>query len=119
MRIAGLIAILVTLFNVPLKFSRPPEEAVNESLDSALEKIWVDSVFTLLSEDERLGQLFVVRANSNKGEAHEKEIESKIENQHIGGVIFFKGTPEKQVELTNRYQAKAKVPLMILSLIHI
>ena len=113
MRIAGLIALLVTLFNVPLKFSRPPEDAVNESLESALEKIWVDSVFTQLSEEERLGQLFIVRAYSNKGTAHEQEIEDKITKQHVGGVIFFQGSPEKQVELTNKYQAKAKVPLMI------
>ncbi|MFB0998249.1 MAG: glycoside hydrolase family 3 N-terminal domain-containing protein, partial [Flavobacteriales bacterium] len=32
---------------------------------------------------------------------------------NLGGLIFMQGTPEKEIELTNRYQSKAKTPLMI------
>ncbi|MFN7116617.1 MAG: glycoside hydrolase family 3 N-terminal domain-containing protein, partial [Saprospiraceae bacterium] len=31
----------------------------------------------------------------------------------VGGVCFFQGTPEKQVELVNRYQALSPIPLMV------
>lgn len=75
---------------------------------------WVDSVFNAMTPDERLGQLFMVRAHSDKGEAHFLHVESLIKNYHVGGLCFFQGTPEKQAELSNRYQALTKhVPLMI------
>ena len=31
---------------------------------------WVDAVFELMSEDERIGQLMMIRAHSDKGPAH-------------------------------------------------
>ena len=31
---------------------------------------WVDSVYESMTEDERLGQLFMIRAYSNKGTDH-------------------------------------------------
>jgi beta-N-acetylhexosaminidase len=74
---------------------------------------WVDSVFNSLTEDQRLGQLFMVAAYSNKDESHYREIENLIRNQHIGGLIFFQGGPGRQAVLTNRYQKAAKVPLLI------
>jgi len=52
-------------------------------------------------------------AYSNKNETHAKEIEALIENQKIGGVIFFQGGPMRQANLTNRFQKKAKIPLFI------
>lgn len=36
-----------------------------------------------------------------------------IEKYHIGGLIFFQGSPVKQVEMTNALQQISKVPLMI------
>lgn len=74
---------------------------------------WADSVLTTLTLDEQIGQLFMVAAYSNRDEKHHQEIDHLIQNQHIGGLIFFQGGPGRQVDLTNRYQAKSKVPLMI------
>ncbi|MFZ6665948.1 glycoside hydrolase family 3 N-terminal domain-containing protein [Peijinzhouia sedimentorum] len=74
---------------------------------------WVDSVFNSLSEDQRLGQLFMVAAYSNKDETHYREIDKLVREQHIGGLIFFQGGPGRQAVLTNRYQKAAKVPLII------
>src|SRR4028119_935192 len=79
----------------------------------AKENRWVDSVFNALSADERLGQLFMIAAYSNQSEKNQKEIESLIRNQNIGGLIFFQGGPLRQAQLTNRFQQVAKVPLMI------
>src|SRR5688572_12423996 len=74
---------------------------------------WVDSVFNKLTPDQRLGQLFMVAAYSNKG-ADEKQRIAYLINQHnIGGLIFMQGGPLRQASLNNYYQGIAKVPLMI------
>ncbi|WP_439488618.1 glycoside hydrolase family 3 N-terminal domain-containing protein [Algoriphagus sp.] len=74
---------------------------------------WVDSVFNSLTFEERLGQLFMVAAYSNKGQKHVDEISSLVKNENLGGLIFFQGGPNRQARLTNYYQAQAKTPLFI------
>src|SRR5688572_25713877 len=64
---------------------------------------WADSMFTTLTPDERIAQLFMVAAYSNKDRKHEAEVESLIVRQKIGGLIFFQGGPVRQGILTNRY----------------
>ena len=77
------------------------------------EKHWVDSIYNKLDFDERVGQLFMVAAYSNKDSAHVKSIDNLVKNNKIGGLIFFQGGPLRQAKLTNRYQAKADVPMFI------
>jgi len=74
---------------------------------------WVDSVMSTMSEDERIAQLFMVAAYSNRGEIHQKNIIDLIENYKIGGLMFLQGSPVRQAQLTNLYQKKSKTPLMI------
>lgn len=74
---------------------------------------WVEQQFQLLSPDERLGQLFMVAAYSNKDEAHTNEISRLIQQHKIGGLIFFQGTANRQASLTNYYQSISRVPLLI------
>ncbi len=74
---------------------------------------WVDSVYQKLSPDERIGQLFMVAAYSNKGAEHKKSLEKLIKNYHLGGLIFFQGGPQRQAVLTNHLQKLSKVPLLI------
>lgn len=74
---------------------------------------WVDSVYASLSKTDRIAQLIMVPAWSNKGADHEKEIESLIKNYHIGGIAFFQGGPGRQIELVKRYQAISQVPLLM------
>lgn len=80
---------------------------------SDTQKKWVDSVYNSLSLEEKIGQLFMVAAYSNKDSAHIKSIDKLIQNNKIGGLIFMQGGPVRQANLTNRYQAKSKVPLFI------
>mgnify|MGYP000044166878 CR=1 FL=1 len=46
--------------------------------------LWADSVFDTLTEDQRIAQLFMVAAYSNKGAKHEKEIETLISTYNLG-----------------------------------
>ncbi|NJY61448.1 serine hydrolase [Salinimicrobium sp. CDJ15-81-2] len=73
---------------------------------------WVDSIMKTLSPDERIAQLIMVAAYSNRGEEHRQEILKLINEQKIGGLIFFQGDPESQVKLMNEYQEASKVPLL-------
>lgn len=74
---------------------------------------WVDSVFNTLDKDERIGQLLMVAAYSNRGKAHEDSIMQLIQKYKIGGLIFFQGGPVRQANLVNKYQEISDVPLMI------
>jgi beta-N-acetylhexosaminidase len=74
---------------------------------------WVDSVLNSMSYEEKIGQLFMVAAYSNRNQAHTDSIVKQVTDNHIGGLIFFQGGPVRQANLTNLYQSKAKVPLMI------
>jgi beta-N-acetylhexosaminidase len=81
--------------------------------DSEAQRIWVTDKMNQMSLDEKIGQLFMIQAYSNKGKKHRKFIESQIKRYHVGGLIFMQGTPEKQAELNNLYQKKSKLPLLI------
>ena len=74
---------------------------------------WADSIIGTMNLDEKIGQLFMVAAYSNKDENHLAELSTLVEEQHIGGVIFFKGSPLKQAKMTNYLQHKSEVPLFV------
>ena len=74
--------------------------------------VWVDSIMKTLTPDERIAQMLMVAAYSNRGTEHKEEILKLIKEQKIGGVIFFQGGPVRQVALMNEYQAASKVPLI-------
>ncbi len=74
---------------------------------------WVDSVYNTLALEEKFGQLFMVAAYSNKDFAHYNTIDKLIQENKIGGLIFFQGGPVRQAKLTNRFQSKSKIPLFI------
>lgn len=73
---------------------------------------WADSVMKTMTPDQRIGQLFMVAAYSNE-KTDTPSIFRLIDSSGIGGLIFFQGTPLKQALLTNLYQKRSKVPLLI------
>jgi beta-glucosidase-like glycosyl hydrolase/CubicO group peptidase (beta-lactamase class C family) len=81
--------------------------------DSEPETKWVDSIYNQMTFEEKIGQLFMVAAYSNKDSVHVNSIDKLIKENKIGGLIFFQGGPVRQANLTNRFQAKSKVPLFI------
>lgn len=79
----------------------------------ATEEKWVDSVLASLSPDERIGQLFMVPAYSNRDLKHVREVHELIEKYRIGGLIFMQGGPVREAKLANYYQTLAKTPLLM------
>ncbi len=80
---------------------------------AAARRAWVDSVYDKLTEQERIGQLFMVAAYSGGKNYNEEAITNMIANHQIGGLIFMQGGPGRQANLTNKYQRMAQVPLLI------
>ncbi|MEN1785440.1 MAG: glycoside hydrolase family 3 N-terminal domain-containing protein [Bacteroidota bacterium] len=81
--------------------------------DSLQQRAWVDSVYTASSLDQLVGQLFMVSVTSEETASANSVLTQLIEKHHIGGLIFSKGNPARQVRLTNTLQSKASTPLLI------
>lgn len=128
------ILLLTVVLPFPLLLKSPPSDAfsvtgdrwqvtsagMNENvLDvgpafySEEQNKWVDSLMKKMTPDERIGQLFMVAAFSNKDARHVKEITNLIKLNKIGGLIFMQGGPVRQAVLTNKYQKLSQVPLLI------
>ncbi|MBA6156625.1 serine hydrolase [Tenacibaculum sp. S7007] len=105
--------ILVFLALVVIQLSNAQQVDPLLAKDAEAQNIWVDSIMKSMSVDEKIGQLFMIQAYSNKDKKHEQFITSMINKYHVGNLIFMQGTPEKQVTLNNKYQSLSKVPLMI------
>jgi len=74
---------------------------------------WAEAKLQELSEDEKLGQLFMPRAFSLKEKDHYKAVKKLIKENKIGGLCFFQGTPREQARIINEYQNLTDIPLMI------
>ena len=115
------LPLLLTVTALVLTAASPlrQEHSVHPDIEEmVMATAWADSVYQTMTPDERLGQLFWLRAHTDKDKAYEDEVERLVKKYQPGGLCFFnptaKGTPEKQVELTNRYQASARrIPMFI------
>ncbi|MCB2379767.1 serine hydrolase [Hymenobacter sp. BT635] len=107
----SLLLVLLAVTGLIISSSAPKNKDVRPI--SAAEQSWVDSVFASLTPDQRLGQLFMVAAYSNKDKKHAQRIDELVKVYGVGGLMFLQGGPKRQATLTNRYQAQAKVPLLV------
>ena len=73
---------------------------------------WVDSIYNSMNVDEKIGQLFMLRISSAAGQKSFDRIEKNISQNHIGGLIFSKGSPSKSNSWINALQKKSKLPLI-------
>ena len=67
-----------------------------------LHRPWIDSIMSGMSTEQKIGQLMMIAAYSNQNESQYRNVELLIEQYHIGGLVFFQGSPVRQLELTNR-----------------
>ncbi len=75
--------------------------------------LWVDSVFNTLTTDERIGQLLMYNSPAQLNSKNVNALLNAINEQYIGGLLFWSGTIKEQAELTNVAQASSKVPIMV------
>jgi len=88
-----------------------PQNLSKEDLKKA--NHWVDKTYRNLSQDEKLGQLFIVALYTNKGENEISNVRNIVTNEKIGGLILMQDDAAREINLVNEFQQKSKVPLMI------
>ncbi|HEY8185205.1 MAG TPA: glycoside hydrolase family 3 N-terminal domain-containing protein, partial [Pyrinomonadaceae bacterium] len=86
--------------------SRPSKEALK----------WADKELKRMTLDEKIGQLIYVGVNAtfmNQDSEAFKALRHQVEDNHVGGIILFRGPVYESVVLMNRMQSLARYPLLI------
>lgn len=86
---------------------------VSKALQDEDCRYWVDSVMNKLSFKEKVGQLFIYTIAPIDTKRNLELLHEAVETHKVGGLLFSGGKMQTQVELTNRAQKQAKVPVMI------
>ncbi|MBE9468489.1 MAG: serine hydrolase [Bacteroidetes bacterium] len=108
-----IIIIVLNASFLSSNFESKPNDFKKNPPFEKIKSAWADSVYNSLSNDEKIAQLFMVAAYSNKDSNHVNNVSELITKYKIGGLIFFQGGPVRQAKLTNYYQSISKTPLMI------
>jgi beta-N-acetylhexosaminidase len=93
--------------NSPKPYSRKPSK---EALK------WADGELKKMSLDEKIGQLIYVGVNAtflNQDSEAFQALRHQVVDNHVGGIILFRGPVYESVVLVNRMQQLAKYPLLI------
>lgn len=104
------IRILTTMLLIFLGTCQP--ELINTSSND-LANTWAGTKMAGMTLEEKIGQLFMIQAYSDKGDQHVNMLLRTIDKYKIGSVAFFQGTPDKQAEITAKLQKNSRIPLLI------
>lgn len=74
---------------------------------------WANTKMAGMSVDEKIGQLFMIQAYSSMGQKHRNDLLDAVTKYHIGGLVFFKGGPKRQVRLTQELQMASAIPMLV------
>lgn len=77
---------------------------------------WADKELKRMSLDEKIGQMISVGVNAtflNQDSEAFQALRHQVVDNHVGGIILFRGPVYESVVLVNRMQALAKYPLLI------
>ena len=80
------------------------------------DEVSIDSLLHTMTLSEKIGQLFFIRARGyfkNTADEDYRRLLSRINDFHIGGLVFFKGTVYGQAVLTNALQRQSEIPLWV------
>lgn len=73
----------------------------------------IDSILESMSIDEKIGQIFMIRAFSHNDPKNIRLVKDQIRKYKPGGICFFQGSPAKQASLTVDYQKMSEVPMLV------
>ncbi|HUX83628.1 MAG TPA: glycoside hydrolase family 3 N-terminal domain-containing protein, partial [Chitinophagaceae bacterium] len=104
---------LLIIFLMNTSFTNLPGKPAPHRGPTRAAKRWADSVLRTLNHRQRIAQLLMVRAYSNRGQGHVDSVTRLVQDEGVGGLVFFQGGPVRQAVLTNYYQSRSKVPLMV------
>ncbi len=73
----------------------------------------VDSILNTMTVREMIAQLIWVPAWADEKGGNYRQVEELVEKYGIGGVIFFEGSRDLQIDYTQRLKQVSKIPLII------
>ena len=107
---SSIISLIFLLLTCSFVFPQKHPDLFREANQQKM-KQWVDSVFDSMTMDERIGQLFIMKADP--GVSYREYVLKCIKDYKIGGILFSGGSLKDQVENTNAYQKASRFPLWI------
>ena len=90
--------LLACIFTISAQNTHPLHDEHVEA-----QKKWVDSIYAEMSLEEKVGQLFMVRAFSDQGKAHENEVAELINNYLRLANRLYEIKPEICTEIVNKF----------------
>ena len=118
-----LIALVVSSLSQPARLTAAtPEPAAIPTTKPYTRKAssdalkWADKQLKRMSLDEKIGQIIAVGVNAtylNQDSEAFKDLRHQIVDNHVGGIVLFRGPVYESVMLVNRMQQLAKYPLLI------
>ncbi|MBQ4344822.1 MAG: serine hydrolase [Muribaculaceae bacterium] len=105
------LSIIIAMLSITCSINAKTTLLIERS-DSIERNRWVDSVYSSLSNRQRVAQLFIpmIGPSSNKAMA---AISREVEKNEVGGLLFSRGSVEQYATLINHAQSITNVPLMI------
>lgn len=74
---------------------------------------WADSVYSTLTERQRVAQLMFPKVVPTKGEKSKAAITREVKTDGVGGLLFTEGSISEFAQMTDWAQAEAKVPVLM------
>ena len=97
---------LILILNISFVFSQDIYSDLKET-----EKKWVDSIYSSLSLEEKVAQLFINWVSPEQSDFD--EIKKLVVEDKIGGLIFSIGTTKSHIDWLNKFQSLSKTPLLV------
>lgn len=106
-------AVIISVLTLACTVADANSSAITPKKEDAACRRWVDSVYNSLTERQRIAQLVFPNIAPNQGAATRTAIKRFVENNHVGGLLFSKGTLAQFAEMINYAQSLSDVPLII------
>ena len=103
-----------SLLQAPLRISTVASQHNRRPSLEALR--WADAQLRRMSLDEKVGQLISIGINAkflNQESDAYRALRRQVEENHLGGIILFRGPVYESVHLVNRMQQHARRPLLV------
>ncbi|MDO5016868.1 MAG: glycoside hydrolase family 3 N-terminal domain-containing protein [Porphyromonas sp.] len=110
LRMAALLVSLLT--GAANGYGGLPPMMMREQTKAEAAWAYADSLMAELSEEEMLAQLIMPMVFP-KDDVTARSEWDKMVSKGFGGVLWQKGTPEVQLQLTNRMRTRAKIPMLV------
>lgn len=105
-----LIYILLSLLSISASAN---VRLLNQRNNPEEQRKWVDSVYSAMSQRQRIAQLFIPVVNPAKPDEAKAILRRLIKQNHVGGILFNRGSLNQYSTLINYAQSISKVPLLI------